>query len=47
MAEPQTGVSDIPLTENGERMVKEMGPRMVGENSMPTNTGHDRTTKEY
>jgi broad specificity phosphatase PhoE len=29
----QTGVSDIPLTANGERMVKEMAPRMVGENS--------------
>lgn len=26
----QTGVSDIPLTANGERMVKEMAPRMVG-----------------
>jgi hypothetical protein len=32
----QTGVSDIPLTANGERMVKEMAPRMVGEKSMPT-----------
>jgi len=29
----QTGVSDIPLTANGERMVKEMAPRMVGEKS--------------
>ncbi|GFZ47342.1 hypothetical protein JCM24511_05085 [Saitozyma sp. JCM 24511] len=25
-----TGVSDIPLTANGEKMVKEMGPRMMG-----------------
>jgi broad specificity phosphatase PhoE len=33
--DPQTGVSDIPLTANGERMVKEMAPRMVGEKSMP------------
>jgi len=31
----QTGVSDIPLTANGERMVKEMAPRMVGEKSSP------------
>jgi hypothetical protein len=29
----QTGVSDIPLTENGEKMVKEMGPRMMGPGS--------------
>jgi hypothetical protein len=29
----QTGVSDIPLTANGEKMVKEMGPRMMGPGS--------------
>ncbi|KAK8843993.1 hypothetical protein IAR55_006786 [Kwoniella newhampshirensis] len=25
-----TGVSDIPLTENGEKIVEEMGPRVIG-----------------
>jgi hypothetical protein len=30
---PQTGTTDIPLTENGVRMVKGMGPRIVGADS--------------
>jgi len=25
-----TGVSDIPLTANGERMMREMSPRVIG-----------------
>jgi hypothetical protein len=29
----QTGVSDIPLTANGEKTVKEMGPKMMGSGS--------------
>ncbi|CAD6577467.1 MAG: hypothetical protein TREMPRED_001956 [Tremellales sp. Tagirdzhanova-0007] len=29
-----TGVSDIPLTANGERLVKEMGPRMIGSDNL-------------
>ena len=28
-----TGVTDIPLTENGERIIKEMGPRVLGDDS--------------
>jgi len=28
-----TGVTDIPLTENGERVIKEMGPRVIGPDS--------------
>ncbi|ORX39171.1 histidine phosphatase superfamily [Kockovaella imperatae] len=29
-----TGSTDIPLTENGERIVKEMGPRIFGPNNL-------------
>ncbi|WVQ93127.1 hypothetical protein IAU59_000191 [Kwoniella sp. CBS 9459] len=29
-----TGVSDIPLTANGEKMVKEMSPRMIGKGKL-------------
>lgn len=30
----QTGCTDIPLTENGEKIVKEMGPRVMGPGCM-------------
>ncbi|WVQ81479.1 hypothetical protein IAT38_003603 [Cryptococcus sp. DSM 104549] len=29
-----TGVSDIPLTANGEKMVNEMGPRVIGKDKL-------------
>ncbi|WVQ63808.1 uncharacterized protein L199_001963 [Kwoniella botswanensis] len=29
-----TGVTDIPLTENGEKMVKEMSPKMMGKGKL-------------
>ncbi|KAI9636792.1 histidine phosphatase superfamily [Dioszegia hungarica] len=37
-----TGVSDIPLTENGEKTVKEMGPKMMGAGKLidPTHLRH-------
>ena len=30
----QTGTTDIPLTQNGVRIVREMGPRVFGPNSV-------------
>lgn len=36
----QTGTTDIPLTANGERMVGEMGPRMVGQDSELPSSSH-------
>lgn len=35
----QTGVTDLPLTANGERMVTDMGNRIIGPGSEYDNSG--------